>query len=209
MTVYTGTPDTAIDQDSALTQPVMFALRDDPLAIAEGDASAPPMASAWLNYTGTGTAAQTLTAIYDFSVHGTVATITSPDFADGWEYLFWFDEVTTSGGATDDLRIEAYRATSAAYAGASTILTDATNSIVRGYLAVHAPRSVRNFHRLEAGVTDGTAANSNTLVPASTETSVGLIVHATAQKLLNIRFSWTVGSFNGGKIYMMKRQARV
>jgi len=41
MTTYTTIPDGDIDQDSPVTQPLMTALRDNVLAIQEGDASAP------------------------------------------------------------------------------------------------------------------------------------------------------------------------
>lgn len=39
MTTYTTIPNTDIDQDSPVTQPLMTALRDNPLAIAEADSS--------------------------------------------------------------------------------------------------------------------------------------------------------------------------
>jgi len=39
MTTYTTIPDTDIDQDSPVTQPLMTALRDNPLAIAECDST--------------------------------------------------------------------------------------------------------------------------------------------------------------------------
>lgn len=39
MTTYTTIPNTDIDQDSPITQPLMTALRDNPIAIAEGDTS--------------------------------------------------------------------------------------------------------------------------------------------------------------------------
>lgn len=41
MTSYTTIPDSSVDQDSAITQPLMTALRDNPVAIAENDASVP------------------------------------------------------------------------------------------------------------------------------------------------------------------------
>lgn len=41
MTTYTTIPDGDIDQDSPVTQPLMTALRDNPIAIQEGDATAP------------------------------------------------------------------------------------------------------------------------------------------------------------------------
>jgi len=39
MTTYTTIPDADIDQDSPVTQPLMTALRDNPIAIAEADSS--------------------------------------------------------------------------------------------------------------------------------------------------------------------------
>lgn len=41
MTTYTTITNAEIDQDSPVTQPLMTAMRDNPLAIAEGDATAP------------------------------------------------------------------------------------------------------------------------------------------------------------------------
>lgn len=41
MTAYVAIPNGDIDQDSPVTQELLTALRDNPLAIAEGDASAP------------------------------------------------------------------------------------------------------------------------------------------------------------------------
>lgn len=41
MTTYTTITNAEIDQDSPVTQPLMTALRDNPLAISEGDSTAP------------------------------------------------------------------------------------------------------------------------------------------------------------------------
>lgn len=200
MTTYSAITAGEIDSDSPITDTLAGKWANNVLAIAEGDVTAPFLATGWHNHNG----AQALSAIYDFGVSGTVATIVSPDFADGWEYLFIFDEIGTNGGTTDDLRVELYRATSAAYATASVILTDAANSVVRGFVMVHMPRATLNFHRISSEMADGTAANSVSIGAA--ETNNGLIVHATAQKLLRARFSWAAGSFNAGKIFMARRQ---
>lgn len=48
MPVYTEILNSEIDQDSPVTQPLMTALRDNPLAIAEGDATAPQIQTAAL-----------------------------------------------------------------------------------------------------------------------------------------------------------------
>jgi hypothetical protein len=46
MTTYTSIPNTDIDQDSPVTQPLMTALRDNPIAITEGASGAPRIVAA-------------------------------------------------------------------------------------------------------------------------------------------------------------------
>lgn len=46
MTTYTSIPNTDIDQDSPVTQPLMTALRDNPIAITEGSSGAPRIVAA-------------------------------------------------------------------------------------------------------------------------------------------------------------------
>lgn len=72
MTTYTVIPDGDIDQNSPLTQPLMTALRDNLVAVLEGDVSAPKLqppalgqdgaaplyaCRAWVNFSGSGTVA--------------------------------------------------------------------------------------------------------------------------------------------------------
>jgi len=45
MATYTAITNGQIDQDSPITQPLMTALRDNPIAMAEGDSSAPKFAT--------------------------------------------------------------------------------------------------------------------------------------------------------------------
>jgi len=49
MTTYTTIPNSDIDQDSPVTQPLMTALRDNPIAITEGSSGAPRIANAAFN----------------------------------------------------------------------------------------------------------------------------------------------------------------
>lgn len=56
MTTYTAIPNADVDQDSPVTQPLMTALRDNVLAIQEGDPTAPKIRDAALD-TGAATAA--------------------------------------------------------------------------------------------------------------------------------------------------------
>jgi len=46
MTTYTAIPNTSIDIDSPVTQPLLTALRDNPIAITEGSSGAPRISTA-------------------------------------------------------------------------------------------------------------------------------------------------------------------
>lgn len=48
MTTYTTIPNSDVDQDSPVTQPLMTALRDNPIAIVEGATGAPRMSLGFL-----------------------------------------------------------------------------------------------------------------------------------------------------------------
>lgn len=53
MTTYVAIPNGDIDQDSPVTQPLFTALRDNPIAMFEGDPTAPKLADAALGSTVT------------------------------------------------------------------------------------------------------------------------------------------------------------
>lgn len=55
MADYIAQPDTAVDPDAPVTSDLMYALRDNPIAIAEGAAGAPRIADAALSTTVTPT----------------------------------------------------------------------------------------------------------------------------------------------------------
>lgn len=153
----------------------------------------------WFNHDGS----TTISPIYDFAVNGAVATIVSPDFADGYEYQFIFAGLNNSAGTTFELQIELYRETTAAYATASTILTDQA-AVTKGELTIFHPRMVMNAHRIEGKLVD--AANANSVSVASWPGTIdGYIGHTTAQKLLRARFSMNSGNINAGQLYMLRR----
>ena len=60
MTTYTAIPNSDIDRDSPITEPLMTLLRDNPIAISEGATDAPRILSPALDLTYT-TGSTTLT----------------------------------------------------------------------------------------------------------------------------------------------------
>lgn len=205
MTTYTSISNALVAVGAKPFATTIQALRDNPLSIAEGTTGSPVTAAGWhpynstINGTGNG-------VIYDFAISGAVTTVTSPDFADGYEYMFVFNAITVGATGGGGLTINLYRETSAAYAGTTAIAshpTLTTNS-VRGYCEVLQPR--KTFQTVFGRYQSYTGAVSNSV---GTATPGGFYVaHATAQKVLRAQFSFGGGGFNftGGTITMYRRK---
>ena len=115
MTTYSTIADGQIDQDSPITQPLMTALRDNPIAIAEGAAGAPKIAdkviyedtavSSWVTVTGLGDFSGCFVDIY-FSISAGPASSTDFDFEVSDDGSTWYGTTTLSSvsGTVDDSR---------------------------------------------------------------------------------------------------------
>ena len=97
MTTYTDIPDGDVDQDSPVTQPLLTALRDNPIAIAEGAAGAPKIADKVVVGVGT----TTLSGLDDFGglflIGGARETNASASATSTIEFTI---EFSTDDGAT-------------------------------------------------------------------------------------------------------------
>lgn len=86
MTTYTAIPNTSIDIDSPVTQPLLTALRDNPIAITEGSSGAPKIKPEALDiYYGDGSASG-------------IATIISVYDLDNVDYALIVGEIDVTGG---------------------------------------------------------------------------------------------------------------
>ena len=220
MTSYVAIPNGDIDQDSPVTQPLMTALRDNPIAIAEGDNTAPVNQTAWHPYNKVTVNDANTGIIYNFPTDGAVATVTSPDFQDGYEYAFMFDLILgTVSIAT--LQIDWYRETSAAYSGSTAVNgfpNSSTSAPMSGFIALPFVRVARRYHTAIgegfSGTTNSFASIPTTIVLSGNAvgdpTSVEGIRHAASQKILRVRFSYDSGNITGsgstGKITMYRRR---
>lgn len=198
-TPYTGVPNGDIDQDSPVTQELFTALRDDPIAMAEGSTGAPVTAAGWhpynstLNGTGDG-------KFYDFAVHGAVASVETPTFADGYEYMIILDGFTRAGGGTSDFQIELYRETTAAYSTAFALLTAFNRA--SGKIEFPQARKALPLHIISSNISNVTSTTPVATVGDSRVT----FAHSTPQKISKARLSLTGGfSTNAGKLYLYRR----
>lgn len=195
---------TAIAFQKPITLQQGRALRDNPEAIREAISGAPYIAQEWHPYNGVTIGDGNDGAFYDFAVHGTVASVETPNWADGYEYMVSCIGISGNGvgGGSVNFQAEVYPETSAAYTAASAI--SAFTSIAGGIdarLIFISPREI------QAMVFDTV---SGFYVAAGIVTCVSyqyMVVNATAQKHLKARFSFSGGvGIDAGKMYLYRRK---
>ena len=197
MTAFVAIPNGDIDQDSPVTQELFTALRDNPLAIAEGATGAPITAAGWHPYNGTlnGTGDG---KYYDFAVHGAVASVETPTFADGYEYMIILDGLI-KGGASGDFNIEVYRETTAAYSSAFVLLTSVNRA--SGRIEFLQARKTLPLHIVKADVSGITSTTPVATVGDSRVT----VAHSSAQKISKARLAFPGNNTSAGKLYLYRR----
>ena len=189
--------DTQVDPDAPLTSQLAYGWRDNVIAAREGAVNSPYEASGWHPYDGVTIGDGATGIIYDFAVHGAVASVTTPDFEDGYEYRLDFDGVGPGG---TELRVRLYRETSAAWSGIS-VITGASSYNITGSLDIRDPR--RSLRACRVDTSFYNAAPGGGSVAASSWVSL-----TTAQKVLRAQvYQVSTYNFSAGKIRMMRRLA--
>lgn len=156
-------------------------------------------AAGWEAYNTTGDG-----KFYDFAVHGAVASVETPTFADGYEYMIIAESFGKGvSGAALTFQVELYRNQAAAYAGAAAFfLTTGTAALsVTGFVALCLPRRTVRTHYIIGHMSTDTT---------DTTTSGGLnydrVHHTTATKIDKARVSWSTAALStSGKLYLYRR----
>lgn len=127
MAVWTNLLDAVIGHKKPITLQQGRALRDNPIAMAEGAAGAPFLRH-WRPYDALAVGDGATGVIYDHATDGTVASVTSPDFEAGWDYRFVVEDLTPSISGDSYLALQLYGATEGGWSGlqqiSETALTD-------------------------------------------------------------------------------------
>ena len=192
MTAHTDLPNSLFLQDKPILGSTGMALRDNVAAAAEAATGAPVVVAGWHPYDMVNIGDGADGVFYDFAVHGTQATITTPDFADGYEYAIRFADLGCS--ATSALNVDLYRETDAAY---TTVWTSAntTPGAAYGWVEIHAPRVAGTEHFVTARAAMAT----------NPEAATSGFWDATVQKILRARISWSSGNIDAGKAKLYRR----
>lgn len=202
MTSYTTISNALVAVGAKPFATTVQAFRDNPIAIAEADSTAPVNQTVWHPYNKVTVGDANDGRIYNFATDGTVASVVSPDFADGYEYRFRVNRLSHDSAGSTTLQIELFLTTTAAYGPALIISSSQASSFnFSGYVEVLQPRETLVWTPVRAVIApSGATGNSAALV---TDT---FSVHTTAQKRTRARISFSVGSIDLGQIYMDRRR---
>lgn len=187
MASWTQIPTSQIDQDSPVTQPLMVAIRDNMRAMAEAADDAPVVLAGWHPYdmVDAGDGADGL--IYDHSVDGDVASITTADFVAGNEYAILFEGLKFTAGLAQTFFVRAYR--NGAYTEAWRASSVNSGTELDGRF---------EFYRTD---NDETPVFSMAY-PISTYTNTQL---ASGYPITKAHIKFDTSNISGGKLWLLKR----
>jgi hypothetical protein len=195
MTTYSTISNAAVAVGAIPSSTTVTALRDNPIAIAEAAAGAPVIFAGWHPVTKVTVGDGVIGKYYDFSVDGAVASITSPDFEDGYEYRIIIDGASHGSGASRAFSVGLYEETDAAYETVYTSATIASSQTVFLDMEILMPRLSKATHIVRVnGRVSGVTINDTWLTSGT-------------NKILNVKFNWDGGiTFDAGKVYLFRRR---
>lgn len=199
MTTWTTISNSAVAVGGIPSSTTVTALRDNPSAIAESSSGAPVIAAGWHPVDKVTVGDGKTGLIYDFAVNGTVASVVTPDFADGWEYRIIAADLNSTVTTTVRLNLDGYFQTDANYRRLR--YTGDGGGLSRfGYdVEILAPRLAKEVHLAPGPVYINGQLNMDTIDNTSYTTGP-------AQKLLRARVIFTSGSINAGKVWLFRRR---
>lgn len=143
MTTYSTISNPAVAVGGIPSSATVTALRDNPIAIAESASGAPILSAGWHPYDKVSVGDGTTGLLYDHTVNGTQATITTPDFEDGWEYKIVGRAVGHTNGTARSLYIKVY---SSSYIDYKITQTTSNARMISFEAEIYSPRVAQMQH---------------------------------------------------------------
>lgn len=200
MTTWTTIPNASVAVGGIPSSTTVTALRDNPSAIAESSSGAPVMVSGWHPVDKVTVGDGKTGLIYDVAVNGIVASVTTPDFEDGYEYRIVARDVSHNDTtASRALQIYGYFETTAAFRLMIDSAADSSFDSFGCDVEFLLPRIPSRAHMLRA-VTYVNTVFQNGNDQNTTSWS------STNEKLLRARVQFAAGSIDAGKIWFFRRR---
>jgi hypothetical protein len=194
MATWIAPIDTETDPDAPLLSSLGKRWDNNVIAAFEGAFSAPHSAAAWHPYNGATVGDGIDGLIYDHAVDGSVGTVETPFFEDGYEYRLLCDDVQASSNGA--WVVDLYLETSASWSQSSSDGNITASVSLGGVINIYEPRRSTTTHSTDGGLSS--TGSTDTL------SAQGAAI-ATAQKIRNARIDPS-GLMSGGRIYMHRRK---
>lgn len=202
MATYRSIAASETDANSPVTQTLMEALADNPTAIAEGAANAPVVTSGWHPYDNIIMGDGNDGVFYDHSVDGTVSSVESPTFEDGYEYKVVCVGLSPTIPSVS-LRFELREETDVAYNLTLSLGSGGIATLDKLYAEAitYLPRLSREVHMM-SGKLVHTQVGTDVAGFSDTRGSD----FGSAQKADKVRVSFSGGDIDNGKMYLFRRR---
>lgn len=172
------------------------ALRDNPIAIAEGATGAPVLSAAWHPFDMVNVGDGATGVIYDFAVNGAQASVTTPTFEDGYDYLIRWIGLSASNAAS--LQLD----------GVAVQTSMGGSGQITGYIEILAP-TLPNFPKT-GFVNSRSIAGSSAIQPTATAASspfVGYFAFSNfATAMSSVTLSPSGGNLDAGQVLLYRRR---
>jgi hypothetical protein len=188
MTAFTdiGAPLVAVGAKPFAT--TIQALRDNPIAIAEGDTTAPVNSPAWHPYDMVVGSDGAIGRFYNGTV---VASVAAPTMELGYDYMFRGFGLSHNNGAATNFLIN----------GTDPVGTTMANTTTIAFMfELPAPMVTNWIKAAKNGWYRTSTVGTNALFPASS------FFTNFASGLSTFNFTWSAGSFDAGQMFMYRRR---
>lgn len=197
MSTWTNITNAAVAVGGIPSSSTVTALRDNPVALIEGANNAPVNQAAWHPYNKVVVGDSYDGLIYDFAVNGSVTTITTPDFEDGYEYKVTFSGLSYSSGLSYTLSADFIYADTGS---TGTLFTfgpiDGPGYAMSGDVKYTNAR-VDHTKKIAFGAASWTTIGSD---------GEDIKIQAYSGKIARARFRWQGSSFDAGKMWLFRRR---
>jgi hypothetical protein len=205
VTTFTDLPNAAVQTGGRPRGSTITALRDNPIAIAEGDLTAPVNQAAWHPFNRTTGGVQP-GVFYAFSTDGAVANVQTPVLEDGYEYRILFRELGGTSAGTDP-RIELRRQSTGTYQGVGTLVSANATDIVSGEIYLSTVRRSIRMHPI-SGYLRVTAAGFGAAIQPMTAVNLMQEI-ASGDQIDRVRISLAAGNTDSGILILERRRLYV
>jgi hypothetical protein len=198
MATWTSISNAAVAVGGIPSSSTVTALRDNPVAIAGAGSGSPVVFAGWHPVDKVSVGDGKTGLIYDHAVTGTVSTVVTPDFEDGYEYRVVGVDLFCNSTSNVRLNLDVEFQTD----GWERIRYTSDGAGTSYYwgcdLEIVTPRLLKTTHFAHGFMSRNGSITGEGIDSTSFQTP--------QQKLLRARLRFSVGSVSGGKVYCFRRR---